>query len=75
MNNIFGNILVAIAALGIALLLFGIGSLLLAIPVYFLWNAVVPVIFGLPVITYVQTLLLLWLLCFLRLSYASTNVK
>lgn len=45
--------------IGIALI--AVGSLLTGLIVWMIWNAIIPVIFGLPTLTYFQAFLLTWL--------------
>lgn len=57
---------------GLAIATAILGGVLTAIPVWFLWNAVVPVLFGLKEISLVQALLLS-LLCSLLFKSSSSS--
>ena len=56
----------------VTLLFIALLGLLVAFPLQFAWNETIPVIFGLPEVTYWQAYLLLWLKALLL---ASTTVQ
>lgn len=68
MGKLLGSFAVVIGTL-LFILLFAVIS---AIPLYFLWNWLMPVIFGLKTITFVQSVGLAYLS---RVLFGSTNVK
>lgn len=68
MGKLLGSFAVVIGTL-MFILLFAVIS---AIPLYFLWNWLMPVIFGLKTITFVQSVGLAYLS---RVLFGSTNVK
>ena len=61
-------------AILLAMLLIAIVGLFVALPVMLLWNAVVPAVFGLQAITYLQSYAL-YFLCYLLFGHSSVKAK
>ena len=54
----FTKFTISITAILLGILMIGVGCLLYALPVYLLWNWVIPSVFSLPEITMLQSLLI-----------------
>lgn len=75
MKNFIAGLCIVLSLLLAGAAMFLIVSFLIAIPVFYIWNALVPALFGLSVITYWQSVLLLWLSWLLVRANASVSKK
>ena len=58
----------------LGLLVVAVSSMIVGLVVWLLWNAVIPTLFGLPTLTYVQAFLLTWL-CSCLFKATATSKK
>lgn len=73
-NSMFKNLLKAIGAFLLSILLIALFASISAILVMILWNAVIPTMFGLKPINYIESFLFTWLIQIL-LKKVKTDYK
>ena len=73
MDKIIGGVLVAFLAFVILAVAFALIGLIAAIPLYFLWNWLMPTIFNIAEITYFQAWGLFWLCSLMFKCSVSSN--
>ena len=73
MDDFFINVGAGIVIVILAIFIYAIGSLIIAIPLYFLWNWLMPTIFGTKIITFLQAWGLSFLTSLLFKNYSSSN--